>query len=49
MMEFISFIGYILLLFVFGWFIKVLVESIIWNVKDIFGPVVNDIATSIKK
>ena len=49
MMEFISFIGCALLLFVFSWFIKVLVESIIWNIKDIFGPVVNDIATSIKK
>lgn len=49
MMEFISFIGCVLLLFVFGWFFKVLVESIIFNVKDIFGPVVNDIATSIKK
>ena len=49
MMEFISFIGCALLLLVFGWFIKVLVESIIFNVKDIFGPVVNDIATSIKK
>lgn len=49
MMEFISFIGCVLLLFVFSWFIKVLVESIIWNIKDIFGPVVNDIATSIKK
>lgn len=49
MMEFISFIGCVLLLFVFCWFIKVLVESIIWNIKDIFGPVVNDIATSIKK
>lgn len=49
MMEFISFIGCALLLFVFGWFFKVLVESIILNIKDIFGPVVNDIATSIKK
>lgn len=48
-MKFISFIGCTLLLFVFGWFIKVLVESIIWNIKDIFGPVVNDIATSINK
>ena len=49
MMEFIGFISCTLLLFIFGWFIKVLVESIIWNIKDIFGPVVNDIATSIKK
>lgn len=49
MMGFIGFIDYVLLLFVFGWFLKVFVESIIWNVKDIFGPVVNDIATSIKK
>lgn len=49
MMEFIGFIGCVLLLFVFGWFFKVLVESIILNVKDIFGPVVNDIVTSIKK
>ena len=48
-MEFIGFIGCVLLLFVFGWFIKVLVESIILNVKDIFGPVVNEIATTIKK
>ena len=49
MMEFIGFIGCVLLLFVFGWFFKVLVESIILNVKDIFGHVVNDIVTSIKK
>ena len=49
MMEFIGFIGCVLLLFVFGWFFKVLIESIIWNIKDSFGPVVNDIATSIKK
>ena len=48
-MEFISFIGFVLLLFVFGWFFKVLVESIIWNIKDMFGPVANDIVTSIKK
>lgn len=48
MMEFIGFIGCVLLLFVFGWFFKVLVESIIWNIKDIFGPVVNDIVTLIK-
>lgn len=49
MMEFIGFIGCILLLFVLGWFLKVIIESIIWNIKDIFGPVVNDIVTSIKK
>ena len=49
MMEFIGFIGCVLLLFVFVWFLKVLVESIIQNIKDIFGPVVNDIVTSIKK
>ena len=49
MSEFIGINGCVLLLFVFGWFIKVLVESIILNVKDIFGPVVNDIVTSIKK
>ena len=48
-MEFIGFIGCVLLLFVFGWFSKVFVESIIFNVKDIFGPVANDIITSIKK
>ena len=48
-MGFIGFIGCVLLLFVFGWFFKVLVELIILNVKDIFGPIVNDIATSIKK
>ena len=45
MMGFIGFIDCVLLLFVFGWFLKVFVESIIWNVKDIFGPVVNDIGT----
>lgn len=49
MMEFIGFIGCVLLLFVLGWFFKVTIESIIWNIKDIFGPVVNDIVTSIKK
>ena len=49
MMEFIGFIGCVLLLFVFSWFFKVLVESIILNAKDIFGPVANDIVTSIKK
>ena len=49
MMEFIGFIGCLLLLFIFGWFFKVLVESIIVNVKDIFGPVVNDIVASINK
>ena len=49
MMEFIGFIGCSLLLFVFGWFIKVFIESIIWNIKDIFGPVVNDIVASINK
>lgn len=49
MMEFIGFIGCVLLLFVFGWFIKLLVESIILNVKDIFGPVFNDIVASINK
>lgn len=49
MIEFIGFIGCVLLLFVFGWFFKVLIESIIWNIKDIFGRVVNDIVTSIKK
>lgn len=49
MIEFIGCVGCVLLLFVFGWFIKVFVESIIWNIKDIFGPVVNDIVTSIKK
>lgn len=49
MMEFIGFIGCVLLLFVFGWFSKVFVESIILNIKDIFGPVANDIVTSIKK
>lgn len=48
-MEFIGFIGCLLLLFIFGWFFKVLVESIIVNVKDIFGPVVNDIVASINK
>ena len=46
MMEFI---GCVLLLFVLGWFLKVIVESIIWNIKDIFEPVVNAIVTSIKK
>ena len=46
MMEFIGFIGCVLLLFVFGWFFKVLIGSIIWNIKDIFGPVVNDIDLS---
>lgn len=49
MMEFIGFIGCVLLLFVLCWFLKVTIESIIWNIKDIFGPVVNDIVTSIKK
>ena len=49
MMEFIGFIGCVLLLFVLGWFFKVIIESIIWNTKDIFSPVVNDIVTSIKK
>ena len=49
MMEFIGFIGCVLLLFVFGWFVKVLVKSIIMNAKDIFGPVVNDIVASINK
>lgn len=48
-MEFIGFIGCVLLLFVFGWFFKVLVESIIFNIKDIFSPVFNDIVTSINK
>lgn len=48
-MEFISFIGCVLFLFVLGWFFKVTIESIIWNIKDIFGPVVNDIVKSIKK
>ena len=48
-MEFIGFTGCVLLLFVFAWFFKVLVESIIWNIKDIFDPVVNDIVASIKK
>ena len=47
-MEFIGFIGCVLLLFVFGWFFKVLVESIIWNIKDIFGPVANDIARIVQ-
>lgn len=45
----IEFVGCLLLLFVLGWFLKVIVESIIWNIKDIFGPVVNTIVTSIKK
>ena len=48
-MEFIGFIGCVLLLFVLGWFFKVIIELIIWNIKDIFSPVVNDIVTSIKK
>lgn len=45
----IEFIGCVLLLFVLGWFLKVIVESIIWNIKDIFRPVVNDIVALIKK
>ena len=49
MVEFIGFIGCVLLLFVLGWFFKIIIESIIWNIKDIFRPVVNDIVTSIKK
>ena len=49
MMDFIGFIGCVLLIFVFGWFSKVFVESIILNIKAIFGPVANDIVTSIKK
>lgn len=48
-MEFISFIWLCIVTFVLGWFFKVTIESIIWNIKDIFGPVVDDIVKSIKK
>ena len=45
----VEFVGCVILLLVLGWFLKVIVESIIWNIKCIFGPVVNAIVTSIKK
>lgn len=48
----IEFVGSVILLLVLGWFLKIIIESIIWNIKDIFGPVVNvvnAIVTSIKK
>ena len=43
----IEFVGCVLLLFVLGWFLKVIVESIIWNIKDIFGPVVHQLRNKI--
>lgn len=49
MIKIISFIGLIILFFFIFRFFVFFVNSIIWNIKDIFSPIVNDIKTSIKK
>lgn len=49
MLEIISFIGLVILFFFITIFLIFFVKSIIWNIEDIFGPVVNDIKASVKK
>lgn len=48
-MEIIGFIGLVILFFLVAKFLILLVKSFIWDIKDIFGPVIDDIKTSIKK
>lgn len=48
-MEIIGFIGLVILFFLVAKFLILLVKSIIWNIKDIFGPVVNDIKIYINR
>lgn len=42
-LEIISFIGLIILFFFIVLFLILLVKSIIWGIKDIFDPIVNEI------